>query len=162
MKYFDNISEISVFYKNEKFFPSILKRQCTETDVISYTGGALGLFLGFSVISLIEIVYYFTIRIFFERRRLKRIGVIRKQLFKKTSKNMLTNYLMESSIHGMSQTVFKRRHIIERVFWSVILIASLIYCGLSTLQMYESYINAPIVMTYNDKSVRAEDVSCTT
>jgi hypothetical protein len=84
----------------------------TILDFCSYCGGSLGLFLGFSVISAIEIVYYFTLRILYKRKLENRI-----ENFNQNSKDK-PNYLQEfaglSSVHGFNQTAFKRRHASER------------------------------------------------
>lgn len=56
-------SRIIVFFSMQTFFPEIFQQQFTIIDFLAYSGGALGLFLGFSVISAVEIIYYFTIRI---------------------------------------------------------------------------------------------------
>ena len=37
-------------------------RRMTETDFMSNVGGLFGLFLGFSIISFVEIFYWFIIR----------------------------------------------------------------------------------------------------
>ena len=38
-------------------------QQFTSSDVVSYVGGLLGLFAGISMLSIVEIIYFFTIRI---------------------------------------------------------------------------------------------------
>lgn len=39
-------------------------QQFTFSDIVSYVGGLLGLFAGISVLSIFEIIYFFTIRVF--------------------------------------------------------------------------------------------------
>lgn len=39
-------------------------QQFSFSDVVSYVGGLLGLFAGISVLSIVEIIYFFTIRVF--------------------------------------------------------------------------------------------------
>jgi Amiloride-sensitive sodium channel len=149
--------EVIIFYKNDKFNPFILRRQFTELDFFSYTGGALGLFLGFSVLSFIEIIYYLTIRICFEKYRLRRVGV--QGLTEVSRSNYVQDYFASSSIHGMNHVIFKRRHFIERAFWFLLVCTSLIYCVISTINIHQNYSNAPIVTTFEDKPVSIENAS---
>lgn len=48
----------------------------TNTDFIALVGGLLGLFMGFSVLSVIEFVYYFTLRFYWIIRRTKRENIV--------------------------------------------------------------------------------------
>jgi hypothetical protein len=114
-----NISEIYVIFKESQFFPFILKQQFTVLDFVAYTGGALGLFLGFSVVSFAEIVYYFNFRPISDCKRKNKIRS--ENQTPKTKKSAALGFLFEffdhSSIHGMNQIVMKRRIFIERCFW---------------------------------------------
>jgi uncharacterized membrane protein len=134
----------------------VLKRQFTELDFFSYTGGALGLFLGFSILSFIEIIYYFTIRICFEKLRQRKVHPA--DTVKESPSNYIVNYFNSSSIHGMNQVVFKHRHSIEKLIWLTLLVIALIYSGIVAVGIYDNYQNASIIMTYEDKLVKTEDV----
>ncbi|KAG7308210.1 hypothetical protein JYU34_006880 [Plutella xylostella] len=62
-------SAIEVYYKQERF-PSIRRSELFGvTDVVANCGGLLGLFLGFSFLSIVEIVYFTTLRICCKLRR---------------------------------------------------------------------------------------------
>lgn len=50
----------------------VFQARLTLTDFISQIGGLLGLCLGFSVVSLIEIIYWFTIRSGRKLRQIRR------------------------------------------------------------------------------------------
>jgi hypothetical protein len=60
-------SQVLIYFKNPNFFPMVIQQQLTKLDFISYCGGSLGLFLGFSAMSAVELVYYFTLRLIFKR-----------------------------------------------------------------------------------------------
>lgn len=47
------------------------KESCTYTEFFAVCGGLLGLFLGGSVLSIIELIYFFTLRLFFNVRKSK-------------------------------------------------------------------------------------------
>lgn len=58
-------------YVQESGFRSFTKGELIGfTEFLSNTGGLLGLFLGFSVLSLIEIVYFMSLRPYFVQKRL--------------------------------------------------------------------------------------------
>lgn len=65
-----DISIVQVFYA-ESFFRAFVKEELIGfTEFLSNTGGLLGLFMGFSVLSLVEILYFISLRPYC--RRLKR------------------------------------------------------------------------------------------
>jgi hypothetical protein len=86
-------------------------------DFVSYCGGSLGLFLGFSAISAVEIVYYFTLRLVCKRKQQKKVENFQDNSEQRETQQK-TNYLKEfadaSSIHGFNQISFVKRHPIER------------------------------------------------
>jgi hypothetical protein len=106
-------SSIDIIYKTAQFFPLILQQQLTTLDFVSYCGGSLGLFLGFSLISAIEIVYYCTLRILFGSRQRARVSP--EEISDDPEQESYFAEAMESStIHGFNQIVMKNRHIAER------------------------------------------------
>ncbi|XP_034256548.1 pickpocket protein 28-like isoform X2 [Thrips palmi] len=57
------MSRVSIYFKDTQFITSRRSELYGQTDFLANCGGLLGLFSGFSLISLIEIVYYLTIRL---------------------------------------------------------------------------------------------------
>lgn len=55
---------ITAFLQSTEFIPITRSELFSITDLIANCGGILGLFMGFSLLSLAEIVYYCTIRPF--------------------------------------------------------------------------------------------------
>jgi hypothetical protein len=104
-------------FKSAEFFPLILQQKLTALDFVSYCGGSLGLFLGFSAVSVIELVFFFTIRLIFRMRTRNRV-----QSFTRTDKkeedDKKVNYFVEvmssSSIHGCNHAVCGDYHWIEK------------------------------------------------
>jgi hypothetical protein len=107
-------SQVYIFFKNQDFFPMVIQQQLSTLDFIGYCGGSLGLFLGFSALSAVEIVYYFTLRIVLERVRRIKVDVLSGNSIENESKNYLVELLENSSIHGCNQIVMKKRLIFER------------------------------------------------
>ncbi|KAH8238226.1 hypothetical protein KR032_001299 [Drosophila birchii] len=71
---YSNASEMSIlhFYYMSNIFRSTTKSEMFGfTEFLSNTGGLLGLFMGFSIFSVIEIVYYITVRPYCASRTLR-------------------------------------------------------------------------------------------
>lgn len=107
------LGQFQVMFKSQDFFPIILKQQLTTLDFVSYCGGSLGLFLGFSALSAVEIIYYFSMRIVFAKKREKKISNSVQRNPNKTQ-NYLIDFAESSTVHGFNQVVAEMRHTIER------------------------------------------------
>lgn len=109
-----------VKFRSIAYFPYMLKRQFTEIDFIAYTGGAFGLFLGISIMSFVEVFYYFTIRLVFayvrDKRKDKKVrGEFSKSLdTTKTKLSYVKFYFGISTVHGMIQIIMDSRNFFER------------------------------------------------
>ncbi|EFA08874.1 pickpocket protein 28 isoform X2 [Tribolium castaneum] len=57
------MSMLQVFFKGNQFIYSERNELYGSTDLLANVGGLLGLFIGFSALSLVEIIYYLTLRI---------------------------------------------------------------------------------------------------
>uniref|UniRef100_A0A182R635 Pickpocket n=1 Tax=Anopheles funestus TaxID=62324 RepID=A0A182R635_ANOFN len=71
----ENLALIYIFVK-DTYYRSFTKGELVGfTDFLSNVGGLLGLFLGFSIISLIEVIYFVTLRPYCAKRKQKRINL---------------------------------------------------------------------------------------
>ena len=117
----------SIKFNTISFFPSILKRQFTAIDFIAYTGGAFGLFLGISITSIVEIFYYFTMRLMFGWLIRNGYGnkiepemdnvadeIVDRKGIKESKIKYIKYYFSISTFHGMNQIVMDYRHYVER------------------------------------------------
>jgi amiloride-sensitive sodium channel len=57
------MARLSIFFKENQFITSRRSELYGSTDFIANVGGLLGLFMGVSILSFIEIIYYLTIRL---------------------------------------------------------------------------------------------------
>lgn len=57
------VTRITIFFKEDQFLPSKRSQLYDIIDFLSACGGLLGLFIGSSILSLIEIVYYVLLRV---------------------------------------------------------------------------------------------------
>ncbi|KAJ2945603.1 hypothetical protein O0L34_g427 [Tuta absoluta] len=69
-------SRVMVFFKEAQFITSRRSELYGQTDFLANCGGLLGLFLGFSILSVVEILYFLTLRIvcvWWRRRQAKKL-----------------------------------------------------------------------------------------
>lgn len=57
------MSSLSIYFKENQFISSKRSELYGITDFLANVGGLLGLFMGISVISFTEIIYFCTIRL---------------------------------------------------------------------------------------------------
>lgn len=57
------MAQLSIFYKELQFISSKRSELIGMTDFVAACGGLLGLFLGISLLSIVEFVYYFSLRL---------------------------------------------------------------------------------------------------
>jgi hypothetical protein len=104
-------------FKSAEFFPLILQQKLTTLDFVSLCGGSLGLFLGFSAVSVVELVYFFTMRILFRWKASNRVlSFTRTNESGNEAKkgNYLVEVMRSSSIHGCNHAADKSYHRIEK------------------------------------------------
>jgi hypothetical protein len=113
--------------------------------------------LGFSVLSGVEIVYYFSLRILCFRKKQNKVN---SELISAESKKK--NYLMEavgsSSIHGCNQIAMDNRHIIEKIFWTIVVCLALVFCCRPTYTLFVTYQKSKIMMKYGNVLDSSEGV----
>ena len=83
----------------------IRRKQFNEVDFLSFVGGLLGLFAGFSALSFIELIYWFLIRIalkFIKRKSTKVFPIQRNIEDIQRKFRFLKEYFKNSSIHGVN------------------------------------------------------------
>lgn len=131
-------SELIIRFKENDVFTFIRKRQFTTVDFLSSCGGILGLFAGISVLSIVELFYYFTIRIvinaWMDWKKCKVIPIkstsveeLPNTKLKDTKSvfRMIQNYITfvfkESSIHGCIYIVDPLKSWLER-YLAIILV----------------------------------------
>jgi hypothetical protein len=131
----ENFIHVSILFKDELFYPLIRKLHYTGVEIFSFVGGLLGLFLGFSVLSLFEIFYHFClspIMIYLRTRKINDFKEVKvaweeSEQQKITTKfqkvrHFVSNILENSSIHGLWYFVDKKLHFFERfVLFNILL-----------------------------------------
>lgn len=64
-------SSLTIFFRRPQVVTLKREEQYTYTDFMAICGGLLGLFLGISALSIVELVYYFSLRLFWTLHRFK-------------------------------------------------------------------------------------------
>lgn len=55
---------MSIFFKEEEFYVSKRSELYSGFELVGTIGGLLGLYMGISVLSVLELIYYFSLRLF--------------------------------------------------------------------------------------------------
>ncbi|CAG9810334.1 unnamed protein product [Chironomus riparius] len=127
------VIQASVQFHEVRYNALIRKQQFNELDFFSYFGGLLGLFAGISVLSLIETVYWFTIRQLESCHRSDSTQVMpfneddegsQPSGIFNSFKLFIVNFFNESSIHGFKFLVGS--NYVQRFFWLFFIILSAI------------------------------------
>nr|NP_001246909.1 ripped pocket, isoform B [Drosophila melanogaster]AFH06228.1 ripped pocket, isoform B [Drosophila melanogaster] len=64
------MSRLSIYFKQSQFITSKRSELYGMTEFLANCGGIFGLFMGFSILSLVEMIYHFTLRLFTNLKRL--------------------------------------------------------------------------------------------
>ena len=93
-------------FKKDNINHFIQKQQYDVIDFLSYAGGLLGLFAGFSFLSFIELIYWFIIRAAIKNfHRSTRVRPFNENLDVQRNFNtfmvITKSFLKSSSIHGL-------------------------------------------------------------
>ena len=121
-----NIIFLDIRYDKFRYNPIIWKKQFNELDFISYIGGLLGLLAGISVLSIGEVIYWITTRLFRCRISESSTRVVPLDEGLNNNENRIAKvkvyvlkYLEESSIHGLRYLLDGK--VLQRLvefFWS--------------------------------------------
>ncbi|XP_055305980.1 pickpocket protein 28-like [Sitodiplosis mosellana] len=69
-------SRVSIFFRDHQVEKKQRKELYSRTDFLAVCGGLLGLFLGVSVLSVIEFIYFFTLRLFLNVQNAKSHNIV--------------------------------------------------------------------------------------
>jgi uncharacterized membrane protein len=106
-------SQLLVFFKSASFFPFLLQQNLGLLDFLAYCGGFLGLFLGFSVLSAVELVYFFTVRMILRKKASNRVEENTNSM-QLSAADIATEVFKLSTIHGFKNCVNKQSPLAER------------------------------------------------
>jgi len=64
------MSRLSIYFKQSQFITSKRSELYGMTEFLANCGGIFGLFMGFSFLSMVEMIYHFTLRLFTNLKRM--------------------------------------------------------------------------------------------
>ncbi|KAH8264123.1 hypothetical protein KR038_003287 [Drosophila bunnanda] len=67
------MSRLSIYFKQSQFITSKRSELYGVTEFLANCGGIFGLFMGFSILSMVEMIYHFTLRLFTNLKRLTKV-----------------------------------------------------------------------------------------
>jgi Amiloride-sensitive sodium channel len=166
-------SQINVFFKENSFLKSQRVERYGVTDFLATCGGLLGLFLGVSVISFLEIAYFCTIGLYSKLRVAKRVDVgqtvpvkkIQDAYLKKSKrcykllKDLTTDYFTKTTIQGFNYVSVEGLSWIERVWWAVVIALSTFCCSLLISSIIKQYEKSPVVISYANEETSISEVT---
>jgi hypothetical protein len=106
-------SQLLVFFESASFFPFLLQQNLENLDFLGYCGGSLGLFLGFSALSAIELVYFFTVRMILRKKASNKVEEF-TNLAQAKAADIASEAFKTSTIHGFKNCVNKQSPLSER------------------------------------------------
>nr|CAH7740054.1 unnamed protein product [Callosobruchus chinensis] len=66
-------------------------------------------------------------------------------------------YCDYTGIHGFKY-IGENRTLTERIWWTVWLLLSVIFCGMMVFQIFDKYINYPVLITFSMKETRLQQI----
>lgn len=77
-------ARLTVYFKEREFTAIVQTEHYGISGLIAYIGGTFGLFMGFSLLSLVELIYFLSIRLYFNMKQRKQ-KTYKRQYFKQLS-----------------------------------------------------------------------------
>jgi Amiloride-sensitive sodium channel len=131
-------------------------------------GGLLGLFLGVSVMSFLEIAYFCTIRLWCNLKSWinnnqelvvsKAEQEYQKNKISRILKQLITDYSSKTTIQGINYATDTNLSLIERFWWTIVVILSVLCCGSLIFDVIQHYDQSPIIVSYANKETSISDV----
>jgi Amiloride-sensitive sodium channel len=148
--------------KKDNFFALRRSEIYGSIDLISQFGGLLGLFMGISLLSIVEILHFCTLRLIctfkiggqhgegHTKQHKPSPGKLTLQLAK--VKKPCIEYSAFSSIHGFPYLVERDRSTIEKYFWAILIVISIYGCGLLISDLHTKWNDTPVIISLSEKA----------
>lgn len=148
-----------ILFKPGDQFPIVRRKHFTVTEIFAFTGGLLGLFLGISVISFLEVVNELMHPLFKKLSMMLRfekssvgLNTQRNKLNFSTEKvkSYCSFYLRESSVHSFS-FISDATNWFQRLFWVSCFCLSMTGCTLMVLQLHRTMDFKAVTLIIDDQ-----------
>uniref|UniRef100_A0A336L784 CSON004091 protein n=1 Tax=Culicoides sonorensis TaxID=179676 RepID=A0A336L784_CULSO len=147
-------ARLSIFFKEAQFITSRRSELYGPVDFLANCGGLMGLFMGISLLSFVEIFYFCTVRLCCNLK-------MRLENRKKGDKIMPpppgimtveVEYCENSSIHGIKY-LSKSETVFQKLLWSIVLFISFVLCGILIGRIYTKRCESPVIVSFNENPV---------
>ena len=165
-------SALQLGFESLHFYPMVKTEVVTLSSFLGSIGGIMGLLAGISVLSIVETFYFFG-KLLAERMTIKPIRihpnlfktVVRRQI--RANKNhalyQLTKYFGEfikaSDAHGVLYTTDKEQSSCGRIFWTLMVIGSIVFCSILIVDSINNGKLNPVIVGIDSKTWSSEEVS---
>jgi Amiloride-sensitive sodium channel len=159
-------TRINIYFKENQFMTIQRSELRGSTMFLANCGGLFGLCLGISIISVLEIFYFFTIRLFFKCQSIERHNTIfAKETFTEKKyeplrlmKDLIVDYVSRTTVQGVKYVGKRNLYPIERIWWTIVIFISIIFCGSLILNLFKNYDNSPVTIHFADKETPVTQV----
>jgi Amiloride-sensitive sodium channel len=162
-------TQVTIYFKETQFLTSERRELYGSTDFLANCGGLLGLFLGVSVMSFLEIAYFCTIRLFCNLKSWinnnqelvvsKTEKEYPKNKISRILKQLITDYSSKTTIQGINYATDANLSLIERFWWTIVVILSVLCCGSLIIDVIQHYDQSPIIVSYANQETSISDVN---
>lgn len=166
---------IVVGFTSNEFYPTIKERQFTEIDFVSYLGGTLGLFAGFSVLTAFEVLSHIILpfcsnwlkrkrrpKVFPMLRPLQAKIKTRRSKFRRiiaVASKFCYSYVENSSLHGVSHAALENMGWFAKVLWLTLFVVSIGFCSVLLAETLQKYQQGSVVLSLDDQFHKIQSVS---
>jgi Amiloride-sensitive sodium channel len=159
-------SQVNIFFKEDQFLASHRSELYGTTEFLGTCGGIMGLCLGVSVMSLCEIVYFFTIRLWFDLRKDTADVPIEMEILPRTGrpgmltliKALVAEYSRKTTMQGIKYLADTNLSIVERICWTILVVVSTIGCGSLIAGALKHYELSPMIVSYANEETSISQV----
>jgi Amiloride-sensitive sodium channel len=153
------LSKITIYFSENQFLTSERKEIYSKTDFLADCGGILGLCLGFSVMSLLEIFFFCTIRLWCSLMRSKaKVDDDSGPGGLATLKELVVDYSTKTTIQGLNYMADTDRTTVERFCWTGVVVLSIFCSGSLIFDTVRRFDQSPVTVNYENEETAISKV----